>query len=145
MEKYSPLDTNDPSESQPVLQNKFSIDSEHDPEEALPLNLNKKSWFVHQGCFALSFHLLLIIFYTFLAVSYSSWQAAKYSRGPQNIKSPARDIVEFEPRRMDNVAVYSPNGTINPYKSTQYNGYPRPELENAWSELTQRQLPSGLS
>lgn len=52
--------------------------------------------------------------------------------------APMRHVVSYESRPFALQSIYLANGTINPVKSNNFNGQPRPELESAWDELMQR-------
>jgi hypothetical protein len=59
--------------------------------------------------------------------------------------APAKDSIDFETRPFQQSVIYLPNGTMNPNQPTNFNGDPRPELEDAWRRIMGREQTPFLS
>ncbi|CEJ92588.1 hypothetical protein VHEMI08231 [[Torrubiella] hemipterigena] len=68
----------------------------------------------------------------------SGWLSIRNLSDPHS-KTPMRHVISYESRPFALQSIYLANGTINPTKSNNFNGQPRPELESAWEELMQHQ------
>ncbi|KAF4627382.1 hypothetical protein G7Y89_g10769 [Cudoniella acicularis] len=132
MEKYLPLSTDDENDhsSDPSLSSSSTNDLS--PLSNLP---PKRPWINR----ATAFHIILITLNILSALIYTKWIASKYIHGPQNIHFAARQIISYEGRAFENSLPYLANGSLNPLKKTHFTGPPRPELAEAWRNLTQHQ------
>ena len=50
------------------------------------------------------------------------------------------NIIRYEPKNFELLAIFTHEGKINPKKPTSYVGDPRPELEDAWDKLMAREF-----
>ena len=58
---------------------------------------------------------------------------------------PLRNVIGYEARRFELLAIYEHDGDVNPHKPNAFNGPPRQELEDEWDKLMQRMCISTVS
>jgi hypothetical protein len=89
-------------------------------------------------------------------LGYTVWLHRKYPYDPQHAycevwdiqseiymtdrvqTAPVRDAISYTAHTFDTTLIYLRNGTLNTKKPSKFSGYPRPELETAWHNLTNR-------
>jgi len=78
---------------------------------------------------------MLLIANLIVAISYNTWSSSICSHGPQHQHSAARNVIQYEGKRFQLSSIYSPDGSPNPHKPSNFLGPPRPEIEEEWETL----------
>lgn len=55
--------------------------------------------------------------------------------------APLRNAIHYEGRHFDTSLIYLDEETLNPQKTTSFNGPPRPNLDEAWHDLLKCECP----
>ncbi|KAM4064468.1 hypothetical protein HRG_005163 [Hirsutella rhossiliensis] len=123
-----------------VWKERASSEHEDADEEGLlenngvPSRHSRKSWFSHHRRTIL-IHLAFLCANAFVLMAYASgWLSLRYLPDPHYL-TPFRNVISYEQREFELLAIYLSNGTLNPHKSNAFSGPPRKELENEWDHL----------
>ncbi|CAK43888.1 hypothetical protein M747DRAFT_356016 [Aspergillus niger ATCC 13496] len=110
------------------------------------------SWFRRYWC-SVAVHIALLLLNGLLVTLYASmFLMPKTHLGSSKImaelcsafKDTLQDNIKLEKHRFELLAIYRHDGDLNPHKTNNFSGPPRPELEEAWDRLMKSSMLEDL-
>ncbi|KJZ71683.1 hypothetical protein HIM_08921 [Hirsutella minnesotensis 3608] len=102
--------------------------------DGVPSRQSRRSCLTHHRRTTL-IHLVFLCANVFVLTAYASrWMSRRDLHDPHSL-TPFKEVISYEQRQFEVLAIYLSNGTLNPHKSNAFGGPPRKELEDEWNHL----------